>query len=115
MHRLLAVEMVLLASGLAALRLKPRDLLQPLARAAVEKLETFGAVELSTLLGSLTTLRHHDLSLLRASAARLPEVRCRPPAEPPADPPSSPADPPADSPPPLASLWPQYKPLTPNP
>ena len=65
---------MLLASGLAALRLKPRDLLQPLGRAAVEKLETFGAVELSTLLGSLTTLRHHDLSLLRASAARLPEV-----------------------------------------
>ena len=65
---------MLLASGLAALRLKPRDLLQPLGRAAVEKLETFGAVELSTLLGSLTTLRYHDLSLLRASAARLPEV-----------------------------------------
>jgi hypothetical protein len=40
---------VLLASGLAALRLKPRDLLQPLGRAAVEKLETFGAVRLDAL------------------------------------------------------------------
>jgi len=72
--RLHAVEMVLLTSGLAALRLKLPDLLQSLGRAALDKLETFGAVELSTLLGSLTTLSHKDLSLLRASASRLPEV-----------------------------------------
>ena len=65
---------MLLTSGLAALRLQLPDLLQPLGRAALDKLETFGAVELSSLLGGLTTLSHNDLSLLRASAARLPEV-----------------------------------------
>ena len=72
--RMLGVEMVKLSLGLAALRLSLPDLLHPLCRTAVQKLDQFGAIELSSLLGSLTTLRHKDISLLRAACVRLPEV-----------------------------------------
>ena len=73
-EQLHAIELSLVASGLAALRLAPRDVLRPLSAAALARIDTFGAVELSGVLASLTLLGHLDKPLLRAAAARLPEL-----------------------------------------
>ena len=66
-----AIEMSQAASGLADLQLAPPTALRALSRAAIPKIEQFGASELPKLLSSLSSLGWHDEQLLRLSTARL--------------------------------------------
>ena len=61
-----------LATGLRALRLKPKPLLAELSRTAVTKIADFGSLELSGLLAALCSLGWHHEPLLRAAAVQLP-------------------------------------------
>jgi hypothetical protein len=70
--RLHAIEMALAANGLADLQVAQPEALHALSRAAIAKLEQFGAAELPRLLSALSSLGWHDEQLLRLSAARLP-------------------------------------------
>ena len=66
-----AIEMSQAASGLADLQLAPPTALRALCRAAILKMEQFGASELPKMLSSLSSLGWHDEQLLRLSTARL--------------------------------------------
>ena len=67
-----AIEMSLTASGLADLELAPPTALGAISRAAIPKLDQFGAEELPKLLAALSALGWHDELLLRLSCERLP-------------------------------------------
>lgn len=67
-----AIEMSLTASGLADLEIAPPTALGRLSRAAIPKLDQFGAAELPRLLAALASLGWRDELLLRLSAERLP-------------------------------------------
>lgn len=67
-----AIEMMLTAHGLADLQVAPPSALVALSRAAIPKIEQFGAEELPRLLSSLASLGFHDEQLVRLAAERLP-------------------------------------------
>ena len=67
-----AIEMSLTASGLADLELAPPTALGALSRAAIPKMDQFGAAELPRLLAALSSLGWHDELLLRLATERLP-------------------------------------------
>lgn len=67
-----AIEIMLTAHGLADLQMAPCSALSALSRAAISKVQQFGAEELPRLLSSLASLGHHDEQLMRLSAQQLP-------------------------------------------
>jgi hypothetical protein len=69
-----ALEMTLCATGLAQLGVAPPNVLDALSRAAIPKLDEFGAEELPSLLSALSSLGWHDEQLLRLAASRLPAL-----------------------------------------
>ena len=69
-----AIEMMLSAHGLADLQLAPPSALMALSRAAVPKIEQFGAQELPRLLSSFASLGFHDEPLVRLAASQLPQL-----------------------------------------
>ena len=67
-----AIEMTMTLNGLARLQIAPPTALAALAKAAVPKINFFGAKELPQLLSALAALGHHDEDLVRMAISRLP-------------------------------------------
>mmetsp|Transcript_27284 Transcript_27284/g.45482 ORF Transcript_27284/g.45482 Transcript_27284/m.45482 type:complete len:494 (-) Transcript_27284:19-1500(-) len=69
-----AVELSIIAEGLAGLRIAPGALIRNICETADTKIDQFGALELPTLLASFASLDWHDHKLLTSAAEHLPSL-----------------------------------------